>query len=150
MTTFLFILLVLACFIIIGAVLLQPAKSGASALGGTSSSIFGSTGGTTFLFRLTMACAFFIMVSCLFLSWNKIRIGKSSFVDQAIPGASSTPLTNPTAPLSNPTAPLSNPTAPLTATPAPQSAATPAAPTTATKTAPLTPAPAAPAVPPKK
>ena len=114
MTTFLFILLVLACFIIIGTVLLQPAKAGASALGGTSQSIFGSTGGTTFLFRVTMGCAFFVMAACLFLSWNKIRLGKTSVVDLSAPAASVAPLSNPTA--APTTAPVVAPVAPAAPT----------------------------------
>ena len=99
MVTFFSILLAIACIIIIGAVLLQPAKSGASVLGGTSQSIFGSTGGTTFLFRVTMSAAVFVMAVCLFLSWYKVSSSKSSVIDDPVPARKvETPLSNPTAP----------------------------------------------------
>ena len=81
MTTVLSILLVLACIILVASILLQPAKAGASALGGSSNSVFGSTGGTTFLFRVSMWSAGFIMAGCLFLSWYKISTAKESSID---------------------------------------------------------------------
>jgi len=119
MVTFLSVLLCIATVIVVATVLLQPAKSGVTALGGSSQSIFGSTGGTTFLFRVTMASSFFILFGCLFLAWYKIRVGKSSFVDSAVQSTmplSTTPLTNPTAPMG--TAPAAPPSAPAPTTPA--------------------------------
>jgi preprotein translocase subunit SecG len=105
MTTVISILLVLASLIVVVAILLQPAKAGASALGGSSQSVFGSTGGTTFLFRVTMWTAAFIMAACLFLGWYKIRNNKSSVIDGAlvIPPVSA-PATSGTVPAA-PTAP---------------------------------------------
>lgn len=121
MVTFFSILLAIACIIIIAAVLLQPAKSGVSALGGTSQSIFGSTGGTTFLFRATMILGFFAMAVCLFLSWYKISSSKSSVMDGTSPQLQiEAPLTNPTAPSSeNKAAPEQTEAAPAAAPTAP-------------------------------
>jgi len=129
LSVFVTALMVLAAFILIGAVLLQPSKGGAGGvLGGSSQSLFGSTGGTTFLFRLTMWCAGIIMVGSLFLSWSRIREGRRSVVDGMAPiGAPVNP-----SPLS--TAPVG--TAPVESAPAttpPTDASAPAAPVDANK-----------------
>jgi preprotein translocase subunit SecG len=114
MTTFLTILLVLASIILIVAVLVQPAKAGGlSPLGGSSQSVFGSTGGTTFLFRLTMWTAAFIMVVCLWMTRSNIQEGKQSVLD-------SVPMTNQGTNNQGKTVPM---------TPAQQAPATPTTPT---------------------
>jgi preprotein translocase subunit SecG len=102
MTTLVTILMILSAFILIVAVLLQPAKgTTGGVLGGSSQSLFGSTGGTTFLFRLTMWCAGIIMVGALFLTWSRIREGRQSVLD-SIPAANVVP--PPAAPTTDPAA----------------------------------------------
>lgn len=83
MTTLLTTLMVIGSFIIVAAVLLQPAKGGAMGPlgGGGSQSIFGSGGATSFLFKLTMWTAAFIMVASIFLSRQKIQDAKTSVID---------------------------------------------------------------------
>ncbi len=82
METFITVLQILSCVIIVAAVLLQPAKGGGSFIsGGGNSSVLGASGGTTFLFRVTMWTAAFIMASCLFLSSIKIRSTGKSVTD---------------------------------------------------------------------
>jgi preprotein translocase subunit SecG len=82
MMIILYTLIVLSCLILIGAVLLQPAKGGGiSALGGTSQSVFGSTGGTTFLFRTTMVLAAIIMTSALLIARYGVKKDKTSVTD---------------------------------------------------------------------
>ena len=91
MTTFITVLQVLACLILIISVLLQQPKGGGTVFGGTSQSVFGSTGGTTFMFRLSMWSAVFIMVTSLFLAWYKNNEGKNTVVDMSVPAAATLP-----------------------------------------------------------
>lgn len=60
-------------------ILLQPSKGG-SFFTASNQGVFGSSGGTTFLFRATMWCAAFLAVSCIFLSWMKVNEAKQSVV----------------------------------------------------------------------
>lgn len=113
MTTLTTIIMILSAFILIGAVLLQPSKgTTGGVLGGSSQSLFGSTGGTTFLFRLTMWCAGILMAGSLFLTWTRIREGRQSVLD-SVPMNNSAP---PAAPANNapaaPTGPGAAPQAP--------------------------------------
>ena len=90
MTTFITVLQVLACFILITSVLFQQPKGGGSVFGGTSQSVFGSTGGTTFLFRLSMWSAIFIMLSSLVLAWYRNDEARSTVTDSYTPPAAAT------------------------------------------------------------
>jgi preprotein translocase subunit SecG len=67
MTTFLTILHVLVCLALIGIVLLQHGKGAdiGATFGGSSQTLFGSTGATTFLGKLTAAAAVLFMVTSL-------------------------------------------------------------------------------------
>lgn len=106
MTTLLTVLLVIACFLVVAAVLLQPAKGGTSAFGaGSAQSLFGSNGATTFLFKIAMWGGFFIMATCLTLSIIRSHQSRESVIDlgaeasaPAIPSATqpNNPATAPT------------------------------------------------------
>ena len=63
---------ILVCFFIIGVVLLQSGKGaemGASFGSGGSQSVFGASGGATFLTKLTAAMAVIFMLTCLSLAY---------------------------------------------------------------------------------
>lgn len=64
----------------IALILLQPSKGG-SFFTSSNQGVFGSSGGTTFLFRATMWCAAFLAASCIFLSWVKIKESGQSVVE---------------------------------------------------------------------
>ncbi|MEZ4815315.1 MAG: preprotein translocase subunit SecG [Bdellovibrionota bacterium] len=98
METFVIVLQIITCILMIALVLLQPSKGG-SFFTSSNQGVFGSSGGTTFLFRATMWCAAFLAVSCIFLSWVKVSETSQSVV-------SDTPVTTPVAPEAIPPAPL--------------------------------------------
>jgi len=81
MLTFLTVLQVLACIVLIASVLLQPSK-GDGAFSPVAQTSVGNSGGTNFLFKTTMACAAFLAISSLYMTWSKIRDSKSSVIDQ--------------------------------------------------------------------
>jgi protein translocase SecG subunit len=118
METFIIVLQVLACLLMITLILLQPSKGG-SFFTASNQGVFGSSGGTNFLFKATMWCAAFLAISCLVLSRMKIQeAGESVANDVSAPAA---PVgTAPTAPIgAAPAAPVSNaPTAPVAPAPA--------------------------------
>jgi preprotein translocase subunit SecG len=110
METLLIVLMVLCAVIIVASILLQPSKGGGiSALGGSSQSVFGSTGGTTFLFRVALYGGFFLMGASLLLSRINVSESRKSVIDVSVPA----PVANP--PVQAPTAPA----APTTETPPP-------------------------------
>jgi preprotein translocase subunit SecG len=137
MITFLTVILVLACFILVVSVLLQPAKSGGlTALGGTSQSIFGSTGGTTFLFRLSMWCGAIIMGISLLIARLQMTERKSSVFDKVTTNISA-PTTGATTDAAKPVEASATPDAAKAADAAGKPAA---APVEASKPAPVAPA----------
>jgi len=81
MLTFLSVLQVLSCVILVTSVLLQPSK-GDGAFSPASQTSVGNSGGTNFLFKTTMFCAAFLAVSSLYVTWAKISDSKSSVIDQ--------------------------------------------------------------------
>ena len=95
METLLTVLQVIACIVLVTSVLLQPSKGGA-AFSASPQGVFGSSGGTNFLFKVTMAMAAFLMVSSIILSRDKIQEAKRSFIDTGIPAPGTpTPLVPP-------------------------------------------------------
>jgi len=97
MEIFLTVLMVLCAVIIVVSILLQPAKGGGiSALGGSSQSVFGSTGGTTFLFRVALYGGFFLMGASLLLSRINVNESRKSVIDVSVPAPA--PFTSPAAP----------------------------------------------------
>jgi preprotein translocase subunit SecG len=89
MTIFLIILHVIVCIALILIVLLQTGKGadmGAAFGGGASQTLFGSTGGTTFLGKMTTAAAIVFMITSLglaYLSGHKVK--SSIMTDQKAP-----------------------------------------------------------------
>jgi len=129
MESFIIVLQVIASFLMIALILLQPSKGG-SFFTASNQGVFGSSGGTTFLFRATMWCATFLAVTCIFLSWMRVKEAGESVVNELVP--SSLPVNSSSAPGIPATgAPTS--LAPVNSAPA--------------NTAPAAPAPAAPVAP---
>ena len=84
MTIFLIIIHVLVCIALIMIVLLQTGKGsdmGAAFGGGSSQTLFGSTGASTFLSKATTGAAIVFMVTSLGLAWlSSHRTGSESVV----------------------------------------------------------------------
>lgn len=80
MTIFLTILHVLVCLALISIVLLQHGKGAdvGAAFGGSSQTIFGSSGATTFLGKLTAGAAILFMLTTLGLSISYKSEGAAS------------------------------------------------------------------------
>jgi preprotein translocase subunit SecG len=75
---------VFACFILIMVVLLQAGKGAnmGAAFGGSSQTVFGSSGAGTFLGKLTATVAIVFMLTSLSLAYMATK-GSSSVVDSA-------------------------------------------------------------------
>ncbi len=84
MLTFVTIIHVLACFILIMVVLLQAGKGAnmGAAFGGSSQTVFGSSGAGTFLGKLTATVAVVFMLTSLSLAYMATK-GSSSVVERA-------------------------------------------------------------------
>lgn len=108
MLTFLTVLQVIACIVLVTSVLFQPAK-GDGAFAPSSNTSVGNSGGTNFLFKTTMFCAAFLAISSLYMTWSKIRESKSSVIDQ---------LSVPVLPDISPAAPPAQGDSPVTTMPA--------------------------------
>ena len=120
MLTFLAIVHVLACIILIGLVLIQDSKGGGVFNAQASSNSFlGATGATTLAGNMTKIVAGFIAVTCIFIAKYAAE-SRRSIVDSGMMGGSAT--SQPVIPSA--AAPATTP-APDTATAAP---ATPEAP----------------------
>ena len=77
---------ILSCFFLIGVVLLQTGKgadAGAAFGGGSSQTVFGSSGAGNLLTRLTTGTAILFMVSSLGLTWLSTRSLTVSVTDSA-------------------------------------------------------------------
>ncbi len=81
MHTLLTIIHVVACFIMILVVLLQAGKGAnmGAAFGGSSQTVFGSSGAGTFLGKMTATVAIIFMLTSLVLTYNVSRKGSSLF-----------------------------------------------------------------------
>jgi len=77
------VLHVLACFVLIVVVLLQTGKGAdiGAVFGGSSQTIFGSSGAGNLLTRLTTWTAVLFMLTSLFLTWNSTRHLTTSIAD---------------------------------------------------------------------
>ncbi|HBZ54290.1 MAG TPA: preprotein translocase subunit SecG [Syntrophobacteraceae bacterium] len=71
MQTLVLIIHVIACLALIAIVLLQTGRGAemGAAFGGSSQTLFGSSGGSTFLGKLTTAAAVVFMITCLGLTY---------------------------------------------------------------------------------
>jgi preprotein translocase subunit SecG len=123
MTVLIIIVHVLVCLIMIGVILLQAGKGAeiGAAFGGSSQTIFGSRGATTFLSKLTIGAASLFMLTSLSLSILSNQRSVASSIIDALPPAATTP-----APASPNAA--SEPAPGAASSSAPSAPATPAAP----------------------
>ncbi len=90
MIVLLTILHVLVCIALISIVLLQHGKGAdiGAAFGGSSQTLFGSSGATTFLGKLTAGAAILFMLTTLGLTLvTRSDKGQSSVVDKVAPAA---------------------------------------------------------------
>ena len=112
---------VIACIVLILVVLLQAGKGAnmGAVFGGSSQTIFGSSGPGTFLGKMTTAIAVIFMLTSLSLSYSVSHKASSLMEGAAKPAAQQT------APVPGPAAPPSP--APPAAAPAPQAPAAPQA-----------------------
>jgi preprotein translocase subunit SecG len=78
------ILHILICFVLITTVLLQAGKGAnmGAAFGGSSQTVFGSTGAGTFLGKLTAGVAVVFMLTSLTLTYMAAHKGSSSLLNQ--------------------------------------------------------------------
>jgi preprotein translocase subunit SecG len=80
---------VVVCILLIVVILLQAGKGagmGAAFGGGGSQTLFGSTGGTTFLAKVTTAGAIIFMLTCLSLAYmSATRKSASILTDEPAP-----------------------------------------------------------------
>ncbi len=110
---------VIVCIVLILVVLLQAGKGASmgAAFGGSSQTIFGSSGPGTFLGKMTTAVAIIFMLTSLSLSYSVSRKGSSLMAGAAKPVAQKTvPAPNPAAPPAPAAAPAPQaPAAPQTA-----------------------------------
>jgi preprotein translocase subunit SecG len=121
MHIFVTIVHVLACFIMILVVLLQAGKGAnmGAAFGGSSQTVFGSTGAGTFLGKMTAAVAIIFMLTSLTLTYTASHKSSSLMERSKIPvtrqAPAAIPAPNSAAPAAIPEAakPAAVPTAPL-------------------------------------
>jgi preprotein translocase subunit SecG len=106
--TFIVVIHVLICFLMIGAILLQSGKGaeiGAS-FGGSSQTVFGSRGPANFLSKLTVVVAGIFMVTSFSLAiLAKQRNFSSTVIDMQPKSESVAPPTTPAQPSAVPTQP---------------------------------------------
>jgi len=81
MHIFITILHIVSCLILVLVVLLQAGKGAnmGAAFGGSSQTVFGSSGAGTFLGKMTAAIAIIFMITSLALTYNASRKGSSLF-----------------------------------------------------------------------
>jgi preprotein translocase subunit SecG len=111
MHTLITIVHVLACFVLILVVLLQAGKGAnmGAAFGGSSQTVFGSSGAGTFLGKMTAAVAIIFMLTSLTLTYTATHRGSSLFDRSKAPvsrqAAPVTPAQNQASPATPPVAP---------------------------------------------
>ena len=108
MHTLVIIIHVIACFLMIGAILLQSGKGAeiGAAFGGSSQTVFGSRGPANFLSKFTVVVAVVFMVTSLSLAiLAKQRTFSSTVIDLKKKETSEpAPTTSPAAPAEKPAA----------------------------------------------
>jgi preprotein translocase subunit SecG len=127
MTVFLTILHIIVCITLILIVLLQAGKGAnmGAAFGGSSQTVFGSSGAGTFLGKLTAAVAIIFMLTSITLTYTASR-KPSGLMDKAsVPAARQAAPVAPK-PTTSPAAPAATVPAPGAATQAPAAAPVPA------------------------
>jgi preprotein translocase subunit SecG len=118
MYTVITIVHVLSCIFLVLVVLLQTGKGAdmGAVFGGSSSTVFGSSGAGTFLTRLTTATAVVFMLTSLSLTYFSARRNSATVFDSAPPAAAAPEAGAPPAPAEPAPQPEAN------AAPAPESA----------------------------
>ena len=104
MYTFIIVIHVIVCFLMIAAILLQGGKGAeiGAAFGGSSQTVFGSRGPTNFLSKVTIAAAVIFMLTSLSLGYfAKQESFGTSVIDVETQAA--TPVTNESKPAEEPT-----------------------------------------------
>ena len=95
MTILITIVHIIVCLSLIVIILLQTGKGaglGAAFGGGGGQTLFGSTGGATFLNKFTTAAAVIFMVTCLSLAYLSSNQKTASIMDhETAPATSTTP-----------------------------------------------------------
>ena len=94
MYTLLIVIHLLACFVMVGVILLQSGKGAeiGAAFGGSSQTLFGSRGATTFLSKVTVVAAVIFMLTALSLAvLSKERSVASSIIELQQTGGGSSP-----------------------------------------------------------
>lgn len=112
MYTILTFLHIVVCFVLILIVLLQAGKGAnmGAAFGGSSQTVFGSSGAGTFLGKLTAGVAIVFMLTSLTLTYMANHRGTSSLMEQKAPAVDQTlPAKTPDAAI--PPAPVTTPDA---------------------------------------
>ena len=87
MTTLLLIIHIVVCFALILIVLLQGGKGadiGATFGAGSSQTVFGATGGQSFMGKLTTGAAVIFMLTSLFLAYYYAKPGADSIMPETI------------------------------------------------------------------
>jgi preprotein translocase subunit SecG len=121
MHTLITIIHVIACLILVLVVLLQAGKGAnmGAAFGGSSQTVFGSSGAGTFLGKMTATIAIIFMLTSLVLTYNVSRKGSSLFersqapvTKQAIPAMPAQNAATPAAIPDNAKQPAAVPAAP--------------------------------------
>jgi preprotein translocase subunit SecG len=104
MYTLVVILHILACLILIMVVLLQAGKGAnmGAAFGGSSQTVFGSSGAGTFLGKMTAAVAIIFMLTSLTLTYTASHRGSALF------DKSKTPVTKQATPAQSAASPAAN------------------------------------------
>lgn len=101
MTTLLLIVHIIVCFALVLIVLLQGGKGadiGATFGAGSSQTVFGATGGQSFMGKLTTGAAIIFMLTSLFLAYYYAKPGADSIMPESI-GQVATPSEQPAAPV---------------------------------------------------
>ncbi len=112
MTIFITFIHVVTCVLIIAAVLLQSGKGAETGvmIGGSSQTLFGARGASSFLSKLTVVLATLFMVTSLTLSLiHQSPVGSSIMLDapmKALPSMPATSTSNPPAASSGAQAPV--------------------------------------------
>ncbi|MCE5244962.1 MAG: preprotein translocase subunit SecG [Syntrophobacteraceae bacterium] len=112
MYAFLVVLHVVACMALILIVLLQTGKGAdmGAAFGGASQTLFGGTGGSTFLSKLTTGAAVVFMITCLALTYKTGGTPAKSIMENA--PAETTSIPSPALPEAKPVQPAQPQAAP--------------------------------------
>ncbi|MBI3558521.1 MAG: preprotein translocase subunit SecG [Deltaproteobacteria bacterium] len=120
MATFLLVLHVFTCILLVLVVLVQSGKDGGIGMmagGGSSQTVFGSSGGANFFTKFTSGCAAVFMITSIFLTITKGNKHNSVFAGQA-PAAKSAPGTLPPSTPGASGAPAATPGSPTATAPA--------------------------------